>query len=257
MSTAGQNRDALAAGHQTLVAVAESLTHDQLVAPSYCRDWSIAQVLSHLGSASESFGLYLEAGLAHADPPDPGAAAPIWERWNALTPEGQRRQSIAASATFLQRVDAIPSAEVASFHLQLFGMDVDAARLLGMRLAEVAVHTWDIVVMSDPSAVLPAAAVDDMVDHLGDLAQWSGKTDGGPLEVEIVTTDPIRFFRLSVGEGVSLAPSTSDHATATLRMPSEALVRLVYGRLDPDHTPPAVEAEGVDLDAVRAVFPGF
>ncbi len=257
MSTAGQNRDALAAGQRALAAAAESLTHEQLVAPSYCSDWNIAQVLSHLGSAAESFGLSLEAGLAHADPPDPGAAAPIWERWNAMTPEDQRRESIVTSAAFLQRVDAIPPAELASFHMQLFGMDVDAARLIGMRLAESAIHTWDIVVMHDPSAVLPADAVDDMVDHLSDLAKWSGKTGGGPLEVEIVTTDPIRFFRLSVGDAVSLAPSTSDHATATLRMPSEALVRLVYGRLDPDHTPAAVEAEGVDLDAVRAVFPGF
>jgi hypothetical protein len=72
-----------------------------------------------------------------------------------------------------------------------------------------------------------------------------------------VTTDPIRFFRLSVADSVTLSPSTSDHATARLQLPSEALVRLVYGRLDPDHTPPSVDAEGVDLDAVRAVFPGF
>jgi hypothetical protein len=42
-----------------------------------------------------------------------------------------------------------------------------------------------------------------------------------------------------------------------VRMPGEALVRLVYGRLDSEHTPEAVEAEGVDLDVLRSVFPGF
>ena len=257
MSTAGQNRDALAAGQQALAAAAESLTDDQLVAPSYCRDWNIAQVFSHLGSASESFGLYLEAGLAHTDPPGPEAAAPIWAKWDAMTPDAQRTESLAASAAFLARVDAIPSTEVASFQMQLFGMDVDVARLLGMRLAETAIHTWDIVVMNDPSAVLPADAVDDMIDHLADLAMWSGKADGGPMDVEIVTTDPIRFFKLTVADAVALSPSASEHTSATLRMPSEALVRLVYGRLDPEHTPASVEAEGVDLDAVRAVFPGF
>jgi hypothetical protein len=33
-------------------------------------------------------------------------------------------------------------------------------------------------------------------------------------------------------------------------------VRLVYGRLDPDHTPASVEARGIDLDLLRSTFPG-
>jgi len=41
-----------------------------------------------------------------------------------------------------------------------------------------------------------------------------------------------------------------------LRLPAEALVRLVYGRLDPAHTP-ALEARGVDVDELRRIFPGF
>lgn len=257
MSTLRQIRDALEAGQRTLVANAEPLAEDELIGASYCKDWNIAQVLSHLGSASESFRLYFDAGLAKSDPPGQEAIVPIWDRWNAMTPEEQRRELLAASAAFIEHVNAVPAGQLASFQMQLFGMDIDAARLLGMRLAESAVHTWDIVVMSDPSAMLAADAVDDMIDHLGDLARWSGKADGGPMEVEIVTTDPIRFFRLSVKDSVSLVPSTSDHATATLHLPSEALVRLAYGRLDPEHTPASVEAEGVDLDAVRAVFPGF
>jgi hypothetical protein len=35
------------------------------------------------------------------------------------------------------------------------------------------------------------------------------------------------------------------------------LVRLAYGRLDPAHTPEGIVAEGVDLDLLRAIFPGF
>ena len=41
-----------------------------------------------------------------------------------------------------------------------------------------------------------------------------------------------------------------------LRLPAEALIRLIYGRLDPAHTPPA-EAREVDLDELRQMFPGF
>jgi hypothetical protein len=35
------------------------------------------------------------------------------------------------------------------------------------------------------------------------------------------------------------------------------LLRLVSGRMDPDHTPAEVKADGVSLDSLRAVFPGF
>jgi uncharacterized protein (TIGR03083 family) len=257
MSTLRQIRDALAAGQDTLAAAAASLTHDELVAPSYCRDWTVAQVLGHLGSASQIWRLYLDAGLAHAKEPGAETQQPIWDRWNGMTPEEQQRESLATGAAFLAHVDAIPSPELDSLQMALFGMDVDAARLLGMRLAENAVHTWDIVVMRDPSAVIAADAVNDMIDHLDDLARWSGKHQGGPMEVEITTTEPIRFLRLSVTDAVTLSPSTPNHTTPTLQLPSEAFVRLVYGRLDPDHTPASITAEGVDLDAVRAVFPGL
>ena len=39
-------------------------------------------------------------------------------------------------------------------------------------------------------------------------------------------------------------------------MPAEAFVRLVYGRLDPAHTPP-IKAHRADLDELRQLFPGF
>jgi hypothetical protein len=40
-------------------------------------------------------------------------------------------------------------------------------------------------------------------------------------------------------------------------MPSEALLRLAYGRLDPAHTPAEVVADPADLDRLRRMFPGF
>ena len=40
-------------------------------------------------------------------------------------------------------------------------------------------------------------------------------------------------------------------------MPAEALLRLSYGRLDPEHTPASVSADPDTLDKLRAIFPGF
>ena len=41
-----------------------------------------------------------------------------------------------------------------------------------------------------------------------------------------------------------------------LELPAESFCRLVYGRLDPDHSP-AVPANGEVLDLLRRVFPGI
>jgi hypothetical protein len=48
----------------------------------------------------------------------------------------------------------------------------------------------------------------------------------------------------------------SQQTPTVLRLPTEAFVRLVYGRLDADHTPSTVEAEPALLDALRAALPG-
>jgi hypothetical protein len=83
---------------------------------------------------------------------------------------------------------------------------------------------------------------------------------GHVTRVDITTERPERRFVLeSTNDGVTLTPADTDtdDADATLRLPAEALVRLVYGRLDPEHTPTTVRSEGVDLDALRRTFPGL
>ena len=51
-------------------------------------------------------------------------------------------------------------------------------------------------------------------------------------------------------------PGDTDPDLPVLRLRGAAFVRLVYGRLDADHTPASVVAEGVDLDDLRKAFPG-
>jgi hypothetical protein len=134
-------------------------------------------------------------------------------------------------------------------------MELDTTGLLRMRLGEHAVHTWDIAVALDPAAQVSASAVDLLVDTLDMLAGRAGKPDGASRSVQVTTSSPERQFTLEIGEKVVLASEPSERAP-DLRLPAEALVRLVYGRLDPAHTP-AVETEGTQLDELRQVFPGF
>ena len=92
------------------------------------------------------------------------------------------------------------------------------------------------------------------------LAARSGKPDGKQRKVRVSTTSPERRFTLETGEAVTLAPSDGPGAPelglSELRLPAEAFVRLIYGRMNEAHTPPT-DSAGVDLDELRQLFPGF
>jgi uncharacterized protein (TIGR03083 family) len=248
--------DVLRHSHDALRELAEPLTADQLQQRSYDTEWSIAQVLSHLGSQAEVFNLFLDAGLSGQDPPGRDAFPPIWDAWNARSPQAQAADSLQANEALIRRFESLDDEQKKRFRLQLFGMDADMTGLLRMRVGEHAVHSWDVAVALDPAARVAPDAVGLLIDTLGPLAARSGKPDGAKLRLRVSTTDPERQFTLESGETVTLEPAAGDEPLPELRLPAEALLRLAYGRLDPGHTPP-VEAREVDLDQLRRIFPGF
>jgi uncharacterized protein (TIGR03083 family) len=251
--------DTLRHSHDTLRALTGPLSADQLQQRSYARDWSIAQVLSHLGSQAEVFSLFLDAGLSGQDPPGREAFPPIWEAWNARSPEAQAADSVAANEVLVGRFEALDAGQRDRFRLELFGMDLDLAGLVRMRLSEHAIHSWDVAVALDPAARVAGDAVGLLVDTLGQLVARSGKPAEDKQRLRVLTSSPRRQFILESGETVTLVPSEGEEREGSLpelRLPAEALIRLVYGRLDAGHTPP-VETQGVDLDDLRRIFPGI
>ncbi|MFI4927900.1 MAG: hypothetical protein ACHP7E_09475, partial [Burkholderiales bacterium] len=66
-----------------------------------------------------------------------------------------------------------------------------------------------------------------------------GPPYGRAFRLRVRTSAPERTLSLAVGEGVELTEEDGA-ADGELRLPAEAFLRLVYGRLDPAHTP-AVE----------------
>ena len=59
-----------------------------------------------------------------------------------------------------------------------------------------------------------------------------------------------------VGADAVLLGHSEGTPTPDVTLPAEALVRLVYGRLDAAHTPP-VEGDRAALEALREVFKGI
>jgi hypothetical protein len=131
---------------------------------------------------------------------------------------------------------------------------VGLAGLLGTRLSEHAVHTWDVAVVLDPAARIEQDAVDLMIDGLSMIIGFTGQKTAPPEVIAVTTTNPDRTFTLDTG-GVSLTPGDPRDATqASLVAPAEVFVRLVYGRVDDDAE---LTAAAVTLPGLRAVFPGF
>ena len=247
---------ALRNSRDRLQAVAGPLGEAALQRPSYASEWSIAQVLSHIGSQAEIFGLFLDAGLSGQDPPGMEAFAPVWEAWNAKSPQDQAADALRADEAVTERFESLDEGERERFRLNAFGMDLDLAGLARLRLGEHAVHTWDVAVALDPAATLAPDAVALLIDTLGQFVARAAKPGGIQRRVHVSTSSPVRHFTLETGDKVTLTPAEDTEGLPELALPAEAFIRLVYGRLDPAHTPPA-ETKHVDLDELRPVFPGF
>ena len=250
---------ALRNSHDRLTSLVQPLGSDRVDQASMADDWSIAQVLAHLGSQAEIFGAFLDAGLEEGAPPGQDSFPPIWDAWNAKSAPDQVADSLAADEAFVRKIEGLSKTQLAGIKLAMFGMEIDATRLLQMRLSEHALHTWDVAASLEPEAAVPEDAVALLIDTLPEMVARVGKADGGALRIHIMSSDPSRDLVLAVDDdGVKLGKWEDGSADGELRIPSEALLRLVSGRLDDEHTPRIeIDGDGLDLDRLRKVFPGF
>jgi uncharacterized protein (TIGR03083 family) len=245
--------------HERLAGLVRPLTPEQLRAQSYDTDWTIAQVLSHLGSGAEIATLGLAAALGGDGQLDQGAFPAIWDAWNNRTPEMQAADSLTWDGEYVSRLEQLTGEELDSIGLDFIGRRLDAAGLIRLRLGEHAIHVWDVAVSVDPRASVADDAILPVMEQITQLFQFVAKPGGDAFRVRLRTTAPEGDYLLDVGESVTLSDWAEAGAPAVdgeIQLPAEALLRLFYGRLDPDHTP-AYTAEGIELDRLRAVFPGF
>lgn len=250
----------LAGSRDRLASLVAALTPEQLRGPSYCADWSVAQVLSHIGSGAEIGLMMLPAALGQADAPARESFGPIWDAWNAKSPDAQAADGLSTDEKHVRALEELSDDELAAISFPFFGMTLDAAGLVRFRLGEHAMHTWDVAAAADPGATVAPDAVGLLIDNVpGFLAPRLGRAPDVAFRVHVRTTDPERDYLLIAADPVSMADWPGDGAGADgeVRMPAEALLRLAYGRLDPGHTPAWVEGDPANLDRMRRVFPGF
>ena len=245
----------LAASVLRLRELVRGLDVDQLESPSYAEGWTVADVLSHLGSGAVLMARRLEAALAGAPLPD-DVSQPVWDEWNAKSPQAKADDALAEDERLGKAFEAVGDADRRRIEFPFGPVSVSFETAVALRLNEHALHTWDIEVMADRGVGLPTDAAAVIVDNLGLIGRFAAKPTGDEREIRVRTRDPVRHFTVRLTPEAAQLLQGDGGVAPDLELPAESFCRLVYGRLDPEHSP-AVPANGEVLDLLRRVFPGI
>jgi uncharacterized protein (TIGR03083 family) len=247
---------ALRANHNTLAALVPTLSEENLSDPSGAREWSIAQALSHIGSGAEIGRKPIATAAGERVEAEDNQS--IWARWNASSPADQAAEFVKHDLAYLDTIDALSTEQRDSLMIDLGFLPEPVPLLvaLGMRLNEVANHAWDVRVGVDPSATVDPESAELLVElfrgPLAFLLGFSSKADALEREVRLA----IPGGALEITDAVRVTDSV-DHPTATFEGAAEAVVRLLSGRLDPEHAAGVSVTGNVTLAELRKVFPGY
>jgi uncharacterized protein (TIGR03083 family) len=237
---------------ERLDAIVQSIPDGRLTDSAYPTEWTIADVLSHLGSGAVIATRRLADILAGTETPDDFAQG-VSDAWNAKAPGAQRADAIEADRALLDALESTTPEQRNQFAFSMGPIDVDFDGFVGLRLNEHAVHTWDIDVALDPGATIPGDVAQHVVGNLDLIARFTAKPTGDTRTVRVTTTDGANGLTVELAGDSVTATVGSVRGRADVELEADALVRLVYGRLDPGRSP---APDGPELDALRAVFPG-
>lgn len=248
----------LRAHHHELAALVAALSDEQLTAPSGAAQWRICDVLSHLGSGAEIMLQPLQAAIV-GEPVGESRNQEVWDRWNAAPPQEQASWFVQHDAALVTALESLSDEQHETLRLELGFLPepVPMEVYAGLRLNEVAQHTWDVVVGLDPHATLDEEAAEVLLElyagPLGFVLGSSALPEAAPEPAVVAILDR----GLIIADTVSVEDERPIAPTATLVAEPEAVVRLLGGRLTAPYTPETVAVTGnVTLDDLRAVFPG-
>jgi uncharacterized protein (TIGR03083 family) len=261
-TTADRMIQALRTGHDALAAKVITMTPEALGGRSGASEWTVAQVLSHLGSGAEINAAVVTRSLTGGGEGAPDANQRVWDRWNAMSPSEQAENFLVANAELVGQYEELDedTRATAKIDLGFLPAPVDVATAAGFRLNEFTFHAWDVEVGSDPSARLAQDAVEQLIDLFPGMIAWLAKPDvldDRPVKIGVELTDLGRHLGLELGDTAAVTDAPTD-PDATLSLPAESWLRLLLGRLGSEFTPGEVKVSGkITLDELRQVFPGI
>ena len=251
--------------HARLTERARALSSEERARQSFCREWSVAEVYSHLGSGAQIGTQVLEPARSGGGSPDPWK---VWEVWNAKSPTDMVDDFARADRTYLDALGGAVEASEAGegVVIPIDGRPWPLVVALTARLVELALHEWDVAVVDDPSAEVDAdsaawllAAFPLDVAAQGAAADVASRLGSATLAIEIA--DPKDRLRLDVTDGrvrLQRVPAGGDW-DGVLALPHAASwVRLISGRWRPQLDDRLARTSGrVPPAVLTELFPGF
>jgi len=245
---------------ERLSAYLEALDAGGWIEQSYCTDWLVYQVVSHIGSGSRIGRMRLEQWVNGAPPATREVMQGVWGHFDSLRPEQMLSAYQEAAAEYLAAEAATPDAaglqEVDGFA----GKRPIHAYQLG-RVWELACHSWDVYVTRDARARFHPDAVALLAPRLHLVGAYLDKERGAAL-----STQPVVFKLTDSGAEYTLDPSAerprlAQGATADAPLvvegPDEEVMRFVGGRHFVPGTQPKLKASkgsAQDLANLRRAF---
>lgn len=238
----------------------EALDAAGWVEQSYCTDWLVYQVVSHIGSGSRIGRMRLESWVQGAPPATREIMQGVWGLFDSLGPEQMLSAYLAAVEEYLA-AEAATSDDAGLQEVEGFaGKRPMYAYQLG-RVWELACHGWDVQVARNPQARFHPDAVALLAPRLQYVGAYLDKERGAAL-----STKPIVFKLADSGveytldpsaERPRLQPGAAADAPLVIEGPDEEIMRFVAGRhFVPGTQPQLKAARGTpqDLANLRRAF---
>ena len=231
--------EALRSEYERLARHLRALDADGLAAPSTCEGWSAADVAAHLAWNARLYIRSLGMGLAGEAPPPPAAAgAPkitadfVRDRAVELREklgDGLLQSFEEHNAGFIDMLDGLDSDVRETLTVPFLNDTIPLRRLIGLRINEVALHSWDVRSPGDDQAAL----VEDAA--LASIELWR-ETIGRRLRPgpdARVRIEPAGggAFDVTGGESPSTGPPSGD-PDASLMGTASAIALFLSGRAD-------------------------
>ena len=253
--------DAVVAEATALATYGGSLDRAGWESPSWCEGWSVHEVVSHLVEGSERFAMQTRAALAGETVPEFTVEERTARRqevkkmpFDTLVAELVRRNT-----AFFDYLRTLPAADLTRADVPLPAGLLTGGQVGLLRLSETALHHWDCLAPTNPEAALKAATAGLMADSVLPAAGRLAKKDalagvntvyrcdasgpgGGPVTI-------------TCREGAAqIARGGDTPADVKLRLPTEMLLRLVWGRvtIERELDDGVIRVDG-DKDAVRTL----
>ena len=226
------------------------LSPDALQHPSACDRWTVADVLSHVGT--QAFALQVARGLQGDYSPPEGSLAVADHDEEAFAESIAQR---ALANRELQGNGLIPwFIESLDRSVQVFqGLAAEdwdklcywppgpepVGTMLDMRISELTMHVWDIRSMLDQDYHLSQESVRVLMDTVNRAARRAFRPDAElsvPVRYRFVVAFPVaRSVDLEfTRDGAQIGPAVPETADVTFRCDGETYVLVLYGRLAPE-----------------------